>query len=100
MAITGVNTAMNPLQFATARAQLRTVETTDHTSTRSPRGMSGMAIPPAAVILGRPAPKPPRLIAAATFHCTYRPITGKLAAKRLPQVADNAYWSLSLNRLG
>lgn len=101
MSIEGVNTAMTPLQFSRARSASRAVETTDASTRRAgPSAQFNLAS-------GRQTPQPSSAQAArdvllppTRFHWTYRPVPGKVAAKRLPQVADSAYWSLGLNRLG
>jgi hypothetical protein len=103
MSIEGINTAMTPLQFSRALSSRRAVETTESSSKRwGLPGQAGTAaerlgaqveVAQASRALLPPVPKD-------RFHWTYKPIPGKVAAKRLPQVADSAYWSFGLNRLG
>jgi hypothetical protein len=100
MSIDAINTAMTPLQFARARSAARTVETAESSARRqSLSGFSraGAGISPATA---ETATASRLLLPPARFHWTYRPIPGKSAAKRTPQLADSAYWSLGLNRLG
>jgi hypothetical protein len=100
MPIEGVNTAMTALQFAHARSFSRAVETANHPSSKSQQNtlphlqkLSGSAL---RSVLRSPTHM---LLPPASFHCTYRPLPGKSAAKRQPQVADSHYWSSCLNRL-
>jgi hypothetical protein len=97
MPVEGVNTAMTPAQFVAARTRSRPVEDAGRAATRP--GSGGLT----AAAADRPQPPTAlaaaRLVPPATFHFTYRPVPGKPAARRTPQVADAAYWSFSLNRV-
>ncbi len=101
MALEGVNSRMTTLQFAATLSRTRTVETSDSASSDAPSFGRHSPVPQrqAETFAGRrnDAPLPP-----AAFHWSYQPIraNGKAAAKRVPQCADSAYWSLSLNSLG
>jgi hypothetical protein len=100
MAIEGVNSRMTPLQFAATLSRSRTVETSDSASSDAPspdrHAPTAYRSQPAADL------RPHSELPPATFHWSYRPVrtNGKPAAKRVPQFADSAYWSLSLNSLG
>ena len=99
MPIDGINTAMTPTQFGRARSAVRTVETTEASVRR--KAMAGNSSPsPQTANPAIAARQIPTTLTPARLHFTYRPIPGKPAAKRHPQVADTAYWSLALNRLG
>jgi hypothetical protein len=100
MAIEGINTGMTPTQFTRARSLTRTVETAEQSA--SQRGGAALGTHrnvSTGVGNGRREAGLP-LLPPTRLHFTYRPIPGKSAAKRTPQVADTNYWSLSLNRVG
>jgi len=99
MPIDSVNSAMTPLQFARARATIRTVETNTALTSGSGNARYLPSRTPAAASVIIPTH---RLLAPATFHWSYRRATanGKAVAKRTPQFADTSYWSVAINRLG
>jgi hypothetical protein len=100
MSIESINSAMTPLQFARARATVRTVETNAALTSGSGNARSlPSAVSSAAASVIIPTH---RLLPPATFHWSYRlaTINGKAVAKRTPQLADTSYWSVALNRLG
>ena len=100
MSIDGINTAMTPLQFSRARSASRAVETMEASVKRSVSSAGQRAAVSRMASETRSETSSRALVAPAGFHCTYRPVPGKPAAKREPQVADSAYWSFQLNRLG
>jgi len=100
MPIDGINTAMTPTQFGRARSAVRTVETTEASVRRNASAWQTAATADQPATPAISGPQAARTVLPARLHFTYRPIPGKPAAKRLPQVADSAYWSLALNRLG
>jgi hypothetical protein len=100
MSIEGINTAMTPLQFSRARSASRAVETTEASTRRAGMDGQGGTAGDRAAAQPQAAQSSRGVLPPAGFHWTYRPIPGKVAAKRLPQVADSAYWSFGLNRLG
>jgi hypothetical protein len=91
---------MTPLQFARARAGVRTVET-NAALTAGAGGAPGHG----PIVSQAPAETPVaahRVLPPITFHWAYARtiINGKPAAKRTPQFADTSYWSVAINRLG
>jgi hypothetical protein len=100
MPIEGVNSRMTPLQFAATLARSRTVETSDSASSDAPS--PDRHAPSSYRAHQAPALRPNSELPPAAFHWSYRPVAanGKPAAKRVPQFADSAYWSASLNYLG